>query len=434
MGYTYKILIFILAVFVFNTNTDAQDISKLKEKGVSENVLVSLSKAQNPEQKVDALIDACYELHELSPTLSIEIAQLALQMSETIGYDKGVLKSKNCLGVAYYLLDNYKYAIEKFNEAVIIAKKNDDVSGEASIYSNLAMVYNSLANYNKALKYNFDALELREEMVDSMGIAISYNNIGTSYHYKKEYVQALAYYQKSSVLKDKIGDKIGKASTINNIGQLFYEMYTDSSLWALDSALSYHLKAYTIRRTSENKIGTSESLMNLGNIYSEKEQYELALSSYRAALNIQKQLGDSGGVSLSLYNMGLMYLKQRDNKQALQFLHKSIDAAKFVENPDLLRDNYKMLLEIYEEQGDYAKAHFYAKKYIDINDSISDLASKSLLDEYNKKLNYVADNDQVAENTYQKGQKVLYTVFISVVVLLLIIISYLAFKYMKIAK
>ena len=387
-------------------------INELLEKfQIPDSSKIKFLSTQNIERKLDILNDAGFYYTSRNADLSIFISTTVYHLADSINYEFGKYDAQNNLGIAFYRHSRFKQAIVCFDKAYKIARKMKIAVKEASVLSNKALVFNSLSDYEQALKYNFEALKIRMEEKDSMGIAFSYNNIGMTYHYQTNYSQALDYYTKALKIKLGQNDKEGLATTYNNIGQLFFEMYSGSQKWTLDSALAYYLKAYFTFSAVSNKAGLSEVLPNIGNVYSLKNLYDKAFDAYLAAMNVQKQAKDSAGLALTLFNLGVLYYNQSDYNQSKTYFNKSIDIANKLQIADLIKDNLKMLFFISGNNHDYKTAFELASEYATVNDSLNDISRKQLVEDYSGKYEYQIFERKQLETSI-KNMKTLF-IFIS---------------------
>jgi tetratricopeptide (TPR) repeat protein len=344
--------------------------------------------AASSDKKVDALNEISFYLINSDAELAVEFSRNALRLADSLNYVNGLFEANTNIGIAFYRTSRFKQALTCLSSAEEIAKVIGSKSLLASVYSNMALVYNSLADYEKSLTYNFKALEIRTSVDDTMAIAISLNNLGMTYHLKSDFIQARDYYGKAYEIKFKQHDKDGMASTLNNVGQLFFEMYSDSTTWALDSALKYYLKAYYQWNNTGNKVGLSQVLPNIGNVYSTQGINDKAIDAYRAALNIQKQCKDSAGIALTLYNIGISCYNKSEYKEAKINFDQSVEIARKFNISDLLKDNLKMLFRIAGDSKDYKQAFDFANNYMQLNDSLNELNHQQLINEFNGKYEY----------------------------------------------
>jgi tetratricopeptide (TPR) repeat protein len=372
---------------------------EVKSVSVPDTMKAKFFNAASFEKKVDALNEISFYVINSDAELAVGFSRNALRLADSLNYVNGLFEANTNIGIAFYRTSRFKQALTCLSTAEEIAKVIGSKSLLASVYSNMALVYNSLADYEKSLKYNFQALEIRTSIDDTMAIAISLNNLGMTYHLKSDFIQARTYYQKAYEIKLKQYDKDGMASTLNNLGQLFFEMYSDSTTWALDSALKYYLKAYYQWNNTGNKVGLSQVLPNIGNVYSAQGIHDKAIDAYKAALNIQKQSKDSAGIAMTLYNVGISCYYKSEYKEAKNNFDQSIQIARRFNISDLLKDNLKMLFKLSGDSKDYKQAFEFANNYMQINDSLNELNHEQLIKEFNGKYEYqMIENMRLQKN------------------------------------
>jgi tetratricopeptide (TPR) repeat protein len=372
-------------------------------------------RASTSIEGVDALNDICFYLNNVDPIKAGELSKYSLRVSDSLNYLLGLYDANNNIGISFYRTAKYQQALTCFRQAEEYAKILGNKDKEAAVISNIALVYIELSDYERALIFNNKALKIRSLKKDSSAIAISFNNIGMCYHRKGDYTDALSYYYKAYELKKEQNDKDGVANTANNIGQLFFEMYFDSTKWAIDSALIYFLQAYNFYTSTANQVGLAKVLLNIANVYSNGSDHEKALNAYRAALNAQKFINDSAGLSLAYYNMGLQYLELSDYDMAENHFHKSLNVAERFDLKELRKDNYKQLFLINNKKGDFKTASSYADQLIVVDDCLDELSRITLIDQYNGKYEY-----QVFENMNlqkSKSRTQLWLIIVTVIAL-----------------
>jgi tetratricopeptide (TPR) repeat protein len=208
-------------------------------------------------------------------------------------------------------------------------------------------------------------------------------------------------------------------------------MYTDTSLWALDSALKYYIKSYYSWHLTSNKAGLSQVLPNIGNVYSLQNNRDKAIDAYNAALSTQKQIFDSTGMSLTLFNLGMEYYNLGNYKMAQDYFMKSYDIANTFNIADVLKDDMKMMAYILsKDKSDYKKAFDYSMRYIQINDSLNHLTRLQLLDDYSGKFDYQSYENGQLSNSLSKT-KLWIIIFAGLTFILLSALVYLLIKRKK---
>jgi tetratricopeptide (TPR) repeat protein len=369
------------------------DIDLVKSLSLPGELKTKYYNAGTAKATVDALNDICFYLNNVEPEKAKDLSRITLRISDSINYLEGLYDANNNIGISFYRTAKYQQALSCLKQAAEYAKIIGNKGKEAAVLSNMAMVYVELSDYDRALSLNNQALKIRSKSGDSAAVAISLNNIGMTYHQKGEFTTAMSYYFKASAIKLKQRDKDGIANSFNNIGQVFFEMCSDTTSWAADSALSYFLQAYNYYNYSDNRVGIAKVLLNLANVYSENGNMEKALDAYRAALNAQKFINDSAGIALTYYDMALCFTSQNDSISAENHFIKSLTIADRFDLSYLKKDNLKQLFLINNKRGNYKTASLYADRLVVVDECINELSRISFVEQYNGKYEY-----QVFEN------------------------------------
>lgn len=132
-------------------------------------------------------------------------------------------------------------AMKYYSSALMLHKKNRNLTGEAFVVSGLGSLKYELKKYAEAKKYFIDGMKIEESFLDSNSLATSYINIGLSCAALKEYAEAEAYLTKGLALLKKMGDREGMMSAYEMLAYL-YEQKGDYK-----KAMEYNMAYFAIR-------------------------------------------------------------------------------------------------------------------------------------------------------------------------------------------
>jgi signal transduction histidine kinase/Tfp pilus assembly protein PilF len=108
----------------------------------------------------------------------------------------------NGIGINYMNQEKYVEAIEKYNEALIMAEKANNRFLMMAIYGNKGNISRKLKNYPQALSYHLKAFELAKELKQPLKAAIHEFGIGMDYEFLQDYHNARKHYENAlSVFK-----------------------------------------------------------------------------------------------------------------------------------------------------------------------------------------------------------------------------------------
>jgi class 3 adenylate cyclase len=208
----------------------------------------------------------------------------------------------------------------------------------------------------EALRYANEALALAEKLDFVRGQAYALKSIGMSYYFQGNYIETLLFWQQSLSAFQTIGDKLGIANMLNNLGAVNFNEGDD------EKAIQYYLESLRVSEEIGDKLRIATALVNIGAVYyNKKGTHYMALEYYLKALPLSEELGDNDAIGTSAVNMGEIYLARGDDKSALIYFEKALEAYKASENgnvPYALNNIGK----VYAIRRDFARAIEYQRE------------------------------------------------------------------------
>ncbi|MBI1341738.1 MAG: tetratricopeptide repeat protein [Terrimonas sp.] len=200
----------------------------------------------------------------------------------------------------------------------------------------------------KARELAIQARDLAEQLGFLKGKAYALKNIGITYYFQGKYVETLDYYSQSVKLFEEIGDNVGMANLYSNIGVVYYDQGGE------EKALENYLLSLKYSELAGDRYRTLIALNNIGGLYSLKAAtYDKALENYLRALPICEELGKTEELGTLAVNIGFIYFDKKDDKNALRYFNKSLEAYGNSENSM----NARIALgKLYEREGKYDEA------------------------------------------------------------------------------
>ncbi|MDY6785405.1 MAG: CHAT domain-containing protein [Cyanobacteriota bacterium] len=232
------------------------------------------------------------------------------------------------IGFVYYTLEEYPLALEFYQEAIAAYRaigngEIDDDSvyknNEASLLNNMGSVYANLGDNESALQFQQQALEIAKQTGNLATQRTTLNNIGQSHVRLGDYGLALDFFQQALEMRDRVVDNSGAGVEQYNIGSVYLK------LGDYDLALKFFEQALARLRRLNNKAGEVRTLNTIGNVYSKREEYETALDYYQQALAIAKNLDQPSLEGATLSNMGTVRREQEDYNSALELYQQALE-------------------------------------------------------------------------------------------------------------
>jgi len=358
-------------------------------RSLKDSLLLSLSKQKEDSLKVKTLIHLSRALSLNETQRSLEYAQQALKLSETIKWNRGIALSYFYIGASYDNLGNFRAALEIRLKEVEKWKELNNKKNTCAVMGNLGVSYGNIGNNLKAIEYYISSLKIAEEIDFTEQAINNLCNIGSIYKEQKNYDKALSYYFESLKLAEQ--EKLENSIAINqgNIGNVYLAMgkYTLS--------LKSYLAALRIDEKLGNKINQSAWVANIASLYqvqsdsaSKAGNTELAnfkssqaLEYYVKSLQLSKEIGNQYLEAHTLGNIGELYASMKQFKMAEEYMKESLDLATKIQSDDVVRAAHNKLYALYSEIKQPAKALEHYEKYIAIRDSIYNEDHKKTISE-----------------------------------------------------
>ncbi|MFD1061834.1 adenylate/guanylate cyclase domain-containing protein [Winogradskyella litorisediminis] len=327
----------------------------------------------------------------------------------------------------------YNYSLQ----LIIVAKDLDSTKAEYRGYLQKGNALIEKGDITKGLESYFEAskiakdnddLEKEEARID-IAIAGAYSTLedtDSSFEYYREGLKILKRYQ------DTEEDLSSLADAQFNFGDEFLKVKN------YDSAFYYTDKANKIFEQLESEIGIVFCKGNFGLIYAGKGNNEEAEKNIYDAIEVLTTYGAYSAVCEYLTAMSGVYEDIGEKEKALDYARQSLDLAKKHGLKDEIGDGYYRLYELYDKRKDSKRALEFYKNHIDYRDSVTNVAEFQRLNRLRTK-DAVYESEQIAEKQKEIAKATQQVnnqqkIIIGLVGLALIIIGFLAFKFLKQSK
>jgi two-component system, NtrC family, sensor kinase len=236
-----------------------------------------LEKAPDDTSRVKLLLEIGNQYYFFKPDTSIYYTKMALELSRSLHYTKGIINSLSLAGEAARLLGDYPTSLKMQLEALELNKKIKDSFGEAASLCFTGVTYNDLKEYRRGLDYLLPANSILQNFpVNQIGIFIL-TNIGMAYNFLKNADSALYYLRMGYDKLNYISHPQLKSFIPISIGNVY------SDLGNKDSALSYYYKALQNSRSTNESINMSRVQQKLAELYESDHQYDSSMFYARRA-------------------------------------------------------------------------------------------------------------------------------------------------------
>lgn len=284
--------------------------------------------------------------------------------------DKGLARTYNARGLAYYFNGVPDKAIENFEKAIPIVKRLENFDQLASIKSNLGNSYSLVSKYYDALNALLDARNLKDSLSNvegaettASGKANTYINLGAFYQGIKQFKLAKESYL--AVLDLLPPDQArGRAIIMYNLGTIAQEQ---ENYGRADSLFSESLQQF-IDLGANRYI--PKAYIALGDIYLQQEQTERADSYFEQAdLALGNKANPLDKVTL-LLGQSELQLKKNQLMEALRLAEQALAIAEVGNYPRSIADASDLLAQAAEQMENWPLASRYLRDYVNWRDSL----------------------------------------------------------------
>lgn len=222
----------------------------------------------------------------------------------------------NNLGNVYADQGKNIAAIEAYNRALYLAKRESAVLDESKILKNIGAIYMSLGRFKRAENYYLNALKMAKSLNEPKIIADCYNNLGTVYEQTNRLPLAKTTYFKAIEIYNTIQSYPDIAMVSSNLAIVYK---TEKQF---DSCIYSNKQALTAAISSKDPWMEAAILNNIGNLFGETKQLDSALLYLNHSLKIAQNIDALEIQILALESISDAYHYSNKNKEAFSYLKK----------------------------------------------------------------------------------------------------------------
>lgn len=279
--------------------------------------------------------------------------------------------------VEAYLVKDFDEAIRTGSEAIALARKNGDSIYVGSLTRAIGEAWYFKGKYDIAANHFYESISLLEKTKNKVQLANSYNALAKLYRKTRDLKRSLENYNKAMDLFRSLNDSAGMSMIYNESGVVF------EYAGQYDKAIERYMTSLNIDKRRGDKKGICYALSNLAGAYTLQNKFAEAENYLLQALHIRKEMNDSFALALNYSDLGSTYTSSAKYDKAKACLDSSNAIATKMGYEELKRNNYEVLSEIAEKQGNYSLALDYFRKRTELQDSIFGIEKTKQIEELN---------------------------------------------------
>jgi len=347
----------------------------------------------------------------------------------------------------YLLMAQNAMEISQYNRSSELLMKSQSIYdnlgyefGQANIDLYTGTLLSWMGQYNDASDYIFQSLEIFEKSKNTNQMMVAYYELGWIFYSMKMEQRAKKYLDQSLT----IARKISNIKYLGNLHNAYGSLYTD--LEKYDSALFHFDSAIHYQNITKNVLSLSAAKFNKAVVLEKIGKKQEALELYRYSYKIDEKISNTTGLIEGDWVLGNYFLKNEDLDSAQYYFNLG-------ENRAIALGEKYFLSKIYQAQADlaakrsknnleaqYLRKALQTQKELSAENKTLELATiEATYDLKNKEkelalLNLQKENN---EQTIALNQKTIDSqrntlIALTIGVLLLLILSYIIFRFLKI--
>ena len=213
-------------------------------------------------------------------------------------------------GEVFQNAHDYSSADESFHQALDYCRENNNDKGVVLSLCTLSQLHVLKSELGEALEYAKEALGLiNDESEESLQLEV-YNQLSQVYIKKQEYSKILDYSQKVLDISRRTEDVEKELSALNNIA-IYYGVKSDYK-----TAMQYFLDALEKSKAIKYRYHIANSLINIATIYASLFNYKEAINRYQTVLENYGDALESYTKVIIYNNLGNIYYHDEQPEKA----------------------------------------------------------------------------------------------------------------------
>ncbi|MDX2128437.1 MAG: tetratricopeptide repeat protein [Chloroherpetonaceae bacterium] len=307
--------------------------------------------------------------------------EMALEYYLSVNDTRGIMLTKNYLGVVSERVGQYVQALRFFLEAHPLAESLKDSETEAMLLNNIGFSFFHLSDYEASMRYHDRALAIIDKLGNPIMLAATYNNIGNVYAVKSNTDEAIGYFQKSLKLAKQEKFSWGINHGLNQITlELLKVGKLSEAIHYADEAISIAEKSGDERQLATALRNRAESLFRLNHHEEAKRnlQHSYAISE---KLNFLENLYSLdilfGDIAFAEEQLGV----NRKYDGVHQWYEKALQRAKEMNSKNFESTVHLKLSQWFQFQKNFEMAYWHSLEHLKLEkEMLSEFSQRKLRD------------------------------------------------------
>lgn len=261
----------------------------------------------------------------------------------------------NSVGASYIYQAQYDKALRIYYYILEQSILEGFTNQKASAYHNIGAIYYATRKYRDGVDNLLRSVSLFEAVGDDFGRHSAKNNLGIIYLDFNDLEKSDAYLRQAMAGFKEIDNDVGIGAVANHRAQYFVKKNIP------DSALHYFSKAIRHAEKANHNYGLSNIFLERGHFYLQQGAYDLSIANYKKSDSLAHVLKSSLLSSYPKLGISRTYLETGDIDCAVRYMEMAREINRELQNDELEYMINEVRSEIYQHQGDIARAFYHYK-------------------------------------------------------------------------
>lgn len=337
---------------------------------------MELNPQHSHQAQILSLLDEAYACRTHNLKCSIELAQNALELSQSINHPGLIAKSLSLSALFAMITGEYEKALKMSKEAIVLYEKLADDKGIADAKYNIAGVYYKTNNYHLGLVNLVDCITTYRKYNDHHNLARSFKSLGTIYEYLGDEKNAVIAYEDSIASAKTVGDLNLRSNVYNPLSGIYLKQGNIDKAWKL-IVRSIELKGQT-----GDVRGIAFAYYGRGKVYVAQGKLSEAEEDFKAAIKIHLEMGETLGLGMAYRKLAALYVAMGKLDQAKVEIKKGLDFSTGYHLSMVKFECYHLLYEIYKLENDPINALKYLELHMKERESVINTQTLKVIESY----------------------------------------------------
>ncbi|TAH19340.1 MAG: hypothetical protein EAZ08_09225 [Cytophagales bacterium] len=255
------------------------------------------------------------------------------------------------VGNIYFDYGEYLKSLQKFLEALVIARREDNAHKIAYALNNVAKVFEKLARRSKAISNLEEGIAIAEKNKDIFTLALLYNTYGGINLRINEIDKANKYYEQALEMSKMMDNPRLNAVILQNLAKLYYKKKE------YKKALDFYLQVLNFYEKSAPRMYLIDIYADLSDIYANNKDYQKSLHYFKLYTEInEKYFSD-------ISQTELLKAEAQINEKKIEVLEKANKLSDSELNRQILQRNISFALAVVLLAGlSFLIFHYFQKQ------------------------------------------------------------------------